>query len=328
MDGERWRSWEGLVVGMVVLLLGFWPASASRAADSDRVKNGFDLTSAIVEPDKIRRGGPPRDGIPAIDRPRLLPADNVDFVSGADRILGLVMGNTARAYPVRILNWHEIVNDRIEGKAVVISYCPLCGTGMAFLAEAEGRQLGFGVSGLLYNSDVLFYDRQTESLWSQILGRAISGLLVGTELHPLPLQHTSWQRWRQQYPQTTVLSTDTGYARDYRKNPYAGYASCRQIYFPLGHELPEGLHPKAMVMGIEVDGRFKAYPFSELEKHGRSRFSDDLNGQRYWVHWDQGSQSARITDMQDDELPVVQGFWFAWFAFHPDTTLFKAAEQK
>ena len=137
-------------------------------------KNGFDLSSSSIDPDLIEQGGPPRDGIPAIDNPAFVAADKAGFLSPADRILGLAIGKTARAYPVKILNWHEIVNDSIDSKPVAVTYCPLCGTGIAFNGNVRGSDLEFGVSGLLYNSDVLLYDRQTESPWRYRRGRGIS----------------------------------------------------------------------------------------------------------------------------------------------------------
>ncbi len=187
------------------------------------VKNGFDTSDSLVPNNEILKGGPPRDGIPAIHKPRFLPADEVSFLAPQDRVLGISMGGVAKAYPVRILNWHEIVNDRIGEDVFVITFCPLCGTGMAFSSLIEGRHLRFGVSGLLYNSDVLLYDLETESLWSQIMGTAVTGAMRGTHLTHLPLLHTTWKKWQELHPDSQVLTEDTGFVRDYGRNPYAGY---------------------------------------------------------------------------------------------------------
>jgi len=143
-------------------------AAGLPAAGLARTLNGFDLRDALVPPQAIEAGGPPRDGIPAIDEPRFVEAAHAGLTD-RDRVLGLALGADARAYPVRILNWHEVVNDRVDGQPVAITYCPLCGTGMAFDARIDGQATRFGVSGLLYNSDVLLFDRRTESLWSQIV---------------------------------------------------------------------------------------------------------------------------------------------------------------
>ena len=180
--------------------------------------NGFDLDQPLVAEDQIQRGGPPRDGIPSIDAPNFIDAADADFLKADDRVLGLVINKEARAYPLSILNWHEIVNDKFAGQAVIISFCPLCGTGMAF--EPEPPVSEFGVSGLLYNSDVLLYDRETGSLWSQIMAKAINGPLKGKILKQIPLTHTSWQDWKTKHPDSRVLSKDTGYKRVYSKSPY------------------------------------------------------------------------------------------------------------
>jgi hypothetical protein len=151
--------------------------------------NGFRVDGASIPVADIRHGGPPRDGIPAIDEPRFVSAAEARFLKPDDRVVGVVRGGVARAYPIAILNWHEVVNDRFGDEAVAVTFCPLCGTAMVFAAEAGGRQLQFGVSGLLYNSDVLLYNRQTESLWSQIMAEAVTGPMQGTRLEFLPTAH-------------------------------------------------------------------------------------------------------------------------------------------
>jgi len=138
-------------------------------------KNGFVLDDALVPAKQILSGGPGRDGIPSLDYPAFIVARNADYLNEEDRILGIEVNGVARAYPIRILNYHEIVNDIVGGEAIVVTYCPLCGSGMAFNAEINNKSFEFGVSGLLYNSDVLLYDRQTGSLWSQILKTSVSG---------------------------------------------------------------------------------------------------------------------------------------------------------
>jgi hypothetical protein len=154
------------------------------AAAGAQTLNGFDLKGASVPVQAIERGGPPKDGTPAIDRPRFVPAARA-ALADADRVLGVARGGVARAYPVRILHWH-VVNDRIGDQALAVTYCPLCGTGVAFRARLADGDASFGVSGLLDNSDVVLYDRRTESLWSQLLAEAVSGPLKGTKLDPVP----------------------------------------------------------------------------------------------------------------------------------------------
>ncbi len=306
------------------LRLGFLMALAVVLTIAQAVAdtNGFDLDSALVPAAEIHAGGPVRDGIPSIDQPRFLAAGKADYLRGADDVLGIVRKGVARAYPVRILNWHEIVNDDIAGARIAITYCPLCGTGVAFAAESGGRQLDVGVSGLLYNSDMLLYDRQTESLWSQIKRQAIAGPLAGRKLTALPLTHTSWSAWRREHPQTQVLSTDTGYRRDYARQPYGGYETERGLYFPVANK-SRRYHPKERVLGVEIAGRYKAYPFAELSKTS-GEIQDRIGGRPVTIRFDWANASARAFDARGNQLPAMTGFWFAWYAFHPQTEVFRA----
>jgi len=308
-----------LLLATLMVLMLF--SSAISAAER---KNGFDVSNALIDADEIVSGGPKKDGIPAIDQPKFVAAKHVDFLTPTERVLGLVIAGVAKAYPVKILNWHEIVNDRIRGNAFVVTYCPLCGTGVAFWSNIRGLNLKFGVSGLLYNSDVLFYDRQTESLWSQIDAKAVSGKLAGAELQQLVLSHTTWSDWLERHPYTLVLSTKTGYLRSYNINPYAGYEESRKLYFQMNHKAPKTYHPKERVLGLNASGTYKAYPFEELSKHGKSLFVDVVNQQTYTIYWDNVNQTGRIMDSDNNEVPVMQAFWFAWFGFHPETEVFQA----
>lgn len=296
--------------------------------------NGFDLKGALVPIDEIHHGGPEKDGIPSIDKPDFLSAGFAAFLKVSDPVLGLSIGGDQRAYPLRILNWHEVVNDRIGGQPVVVTYCPLCGTGVAFEARIAGRELNFGVSGLLYNSDVLLYDRQTHSLWSQLLGQAISGPLKGTRLPMIALTQTTWGDWHREYPQTRVLSTNTGRARPYQRNPYEGYETSKELYFPVAFR-SAGFHPKERVLGVTVGGQYKAYPFVELEKAARRQggapsdleLRDTLAGQVIHIRFNTVAGRATAHDAQGKQLPAVVGFWFAWYAFHPETAIYRAAAE-
>jgi hypothetical protein len=304
---------------LATFLLSLALAASASAAP---VKNGFNLAGALVPAGAVLPGGPERDGIPAIDRPRFLPAGVAGDLKPEDRVLGLSLNGQAKAYPIAILNWHEIVNDHFGDTSVAVTYCPLCGTGMAFLARSGGETLTFGVSGLLYNSDVLLYDRQSESLWSQIDRRAISGPRKGERLEALPLEHTTWGDWQQRHPDTLVLSRDTGETRDYERDPYAGYDQEEGLYFPARFKA-QGYHPKERVLGLEIDGRFKAYPFAELAKtDGAVR--DRLGSRPVTVRFDAEHGNATAEDAQGRHIPAVVGFWFAWYTFHPDTLVYKA----
>ncbi|KAF0191048.1 MAG: hypothetical protein FD165_2123 [Gammaproteobacteria bacterium] len=304
---------------MVLLVAALLPETALAQS-----LNGFDLSGALIPVDEILSGGPTRDGIPAIDAPAFVTASQAGFLADAGRVLGLKRNGVAKAYPIAILNWHEVVNDRFGDEPVVITYCPLCGSGIAFLADIDSRPRAFGVSGLLYNSDVLLYDRQSESLWSQIMMQAVSGPQRGATLTPVPLAHTSWADWRSRHPETLVLSTDTGFHRDYDRDPYLGYAGSNRLFFPVTGTDPR-YQPKDWVIGIGINGRYKAYPFRELAKTG-GVITDTVGGKTVHVQYSARHQSATIADESGNALTGITAFWFAWYTFHPDTAVFRLPE--
>ncbi len=289
--------------------------------------SGFDYSRHSIPLDEISDGGPGKDGIPSIDNPRFLTAEEADgsMLRDADRVLGFSYNGHTRAYPVKILNWHEIVNDQVGGQPVVVSFCPLCGTGMVFDANVKNRKLKFGVSGLLYQSDMLLYDHQTESLWSQIKSEAVTGPMTGTRLKLLASMHTNWGSWKKKHPQTMVLSEKTGFQRPYDRDPYQGYESNSRLMFDVGL-MNSKYPPKEKVIGIEMDGKAKVYPFSELSRT-RSPVQDVFNNIKIQIFYDKVTRTAVIKDSKNKELPSVVGFWFAWFAFHPETKVFVAEKR-
>lgn len=181
------------------------------------------LPDPLVDPARIISGGPPPDGIPAIDDPRFEPADQVDWLADDEAVIALSLGDEHRAYPVQVLMWHEIVNDTVGGRPVAVTYCPLCNSALAFDRQVGDRLLSFGTSGRLYLSALVMYDRQTESLWSQIERTSLAGVLAGTELDLVPVTTVRWADWRGAHPEGWVLSRETGFERDYGRNPYVGY---------------------------------------------------------------------------------------------------------
>ena len=290
-------------------------------AHAEAGPNGFDIQQPLVPVSEIHLGGPPRDGIPAIDKPIFIRAAEAT-IEADDAVLGIEFNGVAKAYPIAILNWHEIVNDQVADKGLLVSFCPLCGTGVAFSPEVNGARLEFGVSGLLYNSDVLLYDRKTESLWSQLLNQAISGPMKGERLQMLPLKHTTWSSWQKEHPETLLLSRNTGYRKDYERDPYAGYETQQGLYFPVSKRDPR-YHPKERVLGLELNGMFKAYPMDELTKGGAEQV-DHFQGEKVSIRFDAASQSASAHDSEGRLLPAVTAFWFAWYAFHPQTAVYTA----
>jgi hypothetical protein len=296
-----------------------------QGCQAQRMK-GFDLGNASIPVKEIKDGGPPKDGIPAIDKPQFKKASELNLDQNT-RILGVRVNGVAKAYPIPIMNYHEIVNDMFEGDPVVVTYCPLCGSGIAFDASIDNKRRTFGVSGLLYNSDVLLYDRQTESLWSQIMMEAVSGPLVGEKIEMVPTMNTSLSEWKKKYPDTWVLTENTGYQRDYSRDPYSGYEESEQLYFDVDKK-DARFHPKESVIGIEIKGKFKAYPFSELEKFKNGSLKDQFQGQELVINFNKDSRSATITNRQGEELPSLTTFWFAWYAFHPETEVYNYNKEK
>lgn len=280
--------------------------------------NGFDVSTATIPRDEIQSGGPPRDGIPSIDKPKFVPASAASFLQDNDDIVGLNVGAEPRAYPLRILVWHEIVNDLIGDQAVAVTYCPLCATVMVFEREVAGRKLSFGVSGLLYNSDVLMYDRETESLWSQLAMKAVSGPLVGTELKWLAGEQMTWKAWRDRHPKTMVLSTNTGFDRAYfSEGPYAPYHQSPEAMFPVPFARQE-LPKKTLVLGVIAGKQAKAYPLTELSNQGM--VTDQIGERTIHIQYNSEIRHAKVTDHKTGEtIPSVQVYWFAWQAFYPET---------
>ena len=305
------------MVKFVILLISLIGVFSTHAQSAPF--NGFDLSNSEVSREKISHGGPPRDAIPAIDSPNFRLAQPSDK-NNQGRILGVDIYGVQRAYPISILNWHEIVNDTLNGHPVMITYCPLCGSGIAF----ESESAGFGVSGLLFNSDVLLYDRKTESLWSQIGMRAISGERKGEHLKSIALVHTTLSQWLKMFPTSEILSSNTGFKRDYSRSPYAGYEKSPHTYFDVSNKAPDIFHPKSLVLGVRVGNQFKAYPYERLSKLGQKHIRDQINGKYITINWDAQAQSAHIdTSHSHYSAHGTQMFWFAWYAFYPDTLIFE-----
>jgi hypothetical protein len=283
-------------------------------------QNGFDLSNATIPHNELLQGGPPRDGIPSIDAPRFIKPSDVDFLREEDRVLSVKIDKEVRAYPLRILAWHEIVNDQIGEHAIAVTYCPLARTAMVFDRHINGTKLSFGVSGLLYQSDLVMYDRETDSLWPQISMKAVSGANSGASLRWLPSENTTWRVWRDAYPDGKVLSTQTGFSRDYSGQAYGSYERSGETMFPVRWSRRE-LSKKSWVIGIIINDQAKAYALDELKKE--KRVQDNVAGQQIEIVYDLAKESAEVTDKQTGKaIPNAMAYWFAWQAFYPNTELF------
>lgn len=258
-----------------------------------------------------------RDCIPSLDMPKYIAASDADFLGESDLVLAIEIDGDARAYPIAILNFHEIVNDEIADQPIAVTYCPLCGSGTAFHRDVGDRTLVFGVSGLLRNSDLILYDRATESLWQQITGRAFAGPLRGHSLEFIPVTLTQWSKWRSSHPHTLVLSPNTGFDRPYSdKTPYGDYDSSRRLLFPVSFD--RQLHPKTVVHGVEVDT--KAYAVTEKALAASGTIEQVGNPGIRWTIQNDGSVQARRLDT-GKALVSHRMFWFAWYSFHTATEI-------
>ena len=274
----------------------------------------------IVEPDKIISGGPPKDGIPSIDNPKFVSLEEADeWIQDIELVLAITYKGVTRVYPLQIMVWHEIVNDTIAGDPMLITYCPLCGSGIAYERKISGEEVEFGTSGKLYNSNLVMYDRKTDSYWSQIDGLAIVGELTGTRLTPVSLDTVVWRDWKEAHSDSEVLSQDTGFSRAYGTDPYGNYYYDSFIFFPLENE-DDRIHVKTIIIGVEVNGVYKAYQEDDLKE--LKTIEDTVGGVRIRIEREV-SGIVRVTNSAtEEEIVKERGFWFAWYAFHPDTELY------
>lgn len=251
-----------------------------------------DVEKRSIDLDELISGGPPKDGIPSIDQPVYIPAgEAASWLGDREPVIAVRIGEMARAYPLQILMWHEIVNTRFGDVPAAVTFCPLCYSSLVFDRRVDGETLEFGVSGFLRNSDMIMYDRTTESLWQQINGEAVVGAYTGTRLETLPGQIISFEQFRQIYPDGTVLSRETGHQRAYGRNPYAGYDDIDQSpMFIDPSDLDDRLRPMQKVIAVVIDERQKVYPYELTRESGA--INDEFAGQEIVVMHTGGAASA------------------------------------
>ncbi len=205
----------------------------------------------LIPPEEVLSGGPPPDGIPAIDDPKFAPIDEIDFIADNEPVLVLDIDGDVRAYPIQIMIWHEIANDVVGGIPVTVSFCPLCNSAVAFKrTQPDGTVLDFGTSGRLYFSSLVMYDRQTETLWTHFDGTAVIGVLTGTVLEKIPLSTVSYRDFREAHPEGLVLTRDTGFTRNYGRNPYPGYDDVNTAPFLFRGEADGRLPAQTKVIAV------------------------------------------------------------------------------
>ncbi len=266
--------------------------------DAERWATDFSRISVPIE--EIASGGPPKDGIPSIDRPKFVSADEADeWLGSSEPVLVVEHDGVVKGYPFQILIWHEIVNDDVGGQPLSVTFCPLCNTALVFDRRVGERVLDFGTTGRLRFSDLVMYDRQTETWWQQATGEAIIGTLLGTRLEFYPANTLSWERALELHPRIRVLSRDTGHNRRYGVNPYAGYDSQDGPIGPFFNaQLDRRFPPMERVVGLDV-GEGWAAPFSELSE--ARVINAEFAGTEFVVFWAPGVSSAL------DERRIAEG---------------------
>jgi len=349
------------VIAIIALLFGMPSDTSEKNVEvSKLIDDGIMVTNGqkhIIPLEKIRSGGPPKDGIPSIDNPKFSKATEANFMSNSDIVIGLEINGDTRAYPLFILVWHEIVNDKVGGLPVAITYCPLCFTNQVFERVIDGQEVEFGTSGKLYNSNLVMYDRLTDSYWSQALGKAITGELAGLDLKIIPFDVITWEDWKLVHPDTLVLTTDTGHIRSYGNDPYGDYYTNSSIYFPVEND-DSRMHPKEIILGFNEGDSYKAYKQQDVESF--TVINDQIDNKPIMLVslypenarafdrtlddkiLDFDFQVDKIIDIQTKSewsyegiaisgpmkgaeltrIPFNPGFWFEWVAFHPDTEVY------
>lgn len=317
----------------------------------------------LVPEAEVVSGGPGKDGIPSIDNPAFSSVDQTEFLEPEDLVLVYKVGKETHIYPHKILDYHEIVNDNIAELPIAITYCPLTGTALGWDRRIEGDETTFGVSGLLYNSNMIPYDRKTDSNWSQLRMQCVNGELMGRTPKTYQLVETTWQTARTWFPGARVLNTNTGYKRDYWLYPYGNYRQDERILFPVALE-DDRFPAKERMMGlIARNGRIQVFRFSSFEEKRLVNVIFDSNqllvigdaSSDYLLAYIKPASSLTFSTFQDPVDPTVVmrdsegniwnifgeavdgprrgeqlktprsfiGFWFSWVAFYPNPIIFE-----
>jgi len=332
---KRWLPIIGATAVAIVAVGVFWAFPQERNDFNDQRDEGGRDTVAIdmaetdgvkhsIPLDEIIGGGPVKDGIPSIDEPKFVSVSEASFLSENDPGIAVEIDGISRFYPYQILVWHEIVNDTFNGQRVLVTYCPLCLSGIVFDPVVQGERVEFGTSGKLWNSNLVMYDRKTDSLWPQILGEAVVGPETGTTLPILASDAMTFGKWKAANPDGEILSRDTGAKRQYGDDPYGSYYTNDEVFFPLKHT-DDRLDRKAFVLGLLIEGKAKAYDVEAIKRAGE--VSDDFAGKTFVLRHDQKIDAVRVfekkADGSEERINPLGAFWFSWAAAHPESELYK-----
>ena len=330
---HRYLCW--LVVWMLLLGSAFTPP-AFATPQQWREEGGAktDCRRSKIDWSEIVSGGPPKDGIPSIDTPLFRNVTEIRDLAAVEPVIGLEIEGDARAYPLRILIWHEIVNDTVGGRPVAVTYCPLCNSAVVFDRRVGGRELDFGTTGKLRNSDLVMYDRQTESWWQQFTGEAIVGSMLGQELKLVPARLESFAEFTARHPNGRVLVPSDPTLRRYGINPYRGYDSSARPFLFDG-SLPPGIPAMARVVVVKAD-RTKPVivALEHLRKHRQLQFgalrlawrpgqASAVDTSEIALGQDVGTVEVTAVDAtgKSELVPYDVTFAFVAHAFHPDVEI-------
>ena len=307
-----------LFIAIVAFIAG-GTAQAQRAYDVDILAEtfGFDASTRKTIPlEKFLQGCPARDCIPSIDSPKYVAANDARHIADDDLVITLAYEGEHFAFPTRILDHHEIVNGTFAGEPLAITWCPLCGSAVGIERTVGDTVTTFGVSGVLYNSDLVLYDRSTETLWEQIEAKGVVGPMTDERLVLVPVSIARWSRWHSRHPDTLVLSTDTGFDKDYSVDRFAEYRESTRLFMPVSAE-DDRVHAKTVVYGFTMDSGEFAITESALADDGG--LVVDAAGKSAVVTLHEDGSVSMLRD--GETLHPIRLFWFAWYTFHPETQL-------
>ena len=313
-------------VGLAATLIGVGGVAPAFAQDRNNAEMKetlmgiFDMSNAIIDVDALLAPGVPKDGIPSITDPEKVAASSADFPTMTGRVVSVTINGEAAAYPIQILNWHEAVNDTVGGVPIVVTYCPLCDSASVAdrritTKDGETLTLEFGISGFLYNSNMVMYDQTSMGIWSQVYNRAMTGPLAGTRLTTLPFRVESFAKFIASNPTGKVQTTNTGHNRAYDRNPYQNYfENAESVYHEFGwrDELPL----KALGAGIMAGDEAIFVTVKAMEEAGGTMTVETALGEVTVVRTEAGVAFENVAD----GIEVMQTFWHSWSAFHPQTT--------
>lgn len=283
----------------------------------------FNLDGLTVPREQVLRGPKPKDGIPALTDPKTVPVAEAAFLRPDSRVVGITIGGESRAYPINVLNFHEVINDQLGGTDLAVTYCVLCDSVTVVDRRLDGETLTFGVAGLIYQSNLLLYDKADQALWSQMTTTAISGPKVGRSLVNLEgWEVTRLDAWRSAHPDSTVVAYPTGYTFDYDSDPSAASYATDDLDRQY-QDLPGDprLRNRARVIGVRVGDSLKAYPLNTLRSNGEGLVEDSIGGGKVVFRVGPTEGSVGVESAPDGAL-VIHTFWFAWVARFPQTELY------